>query len=220
MTVEVPNPEGITGVILAGGKARRMGGDDKGLVDFAGRPLVAWVIDSLRPQVGALVINANRNHDRYARYGYPVIADAMTDFQGPLAGFSAALAEVRTPWIVTVPCDGPYPAPDLVQRLCDALAEQGAELAVASDGQRMQPVYALIPRALALGSGGVPGRRGAQDRPLVCTTSDRPRRVRRPTGLFREHQCRPRTSSDCDGSTHDHRLERSVARLLCLQRYR
>ncbi len=149
MAVVVPGSADITGVILAGGKARRMGGEDKGLVEFAGRPLVEWVIDSLRPQVQTLVINANRNQDRYASYGYPVIADAMADFQGPLAGFSSALAAVRTPWIVTVPCDGPYPAPDLVQRLCNALAEQGAELAVASDGQRMQPVYALIPRALA-----------------------------------------------------------------------
>lgn len=149
MAAVVPVPQDVTGVILAGGKARRMGGEDKGLVAFAGRPLVDWVIDSLRPQVGALLINANRNQERYARYGFPVIADAMADFQGPLAGFSSALAAARTPWIMTVPCDGPYPAPDLVQRLCDALAAQDAELAVASDGQRLQPVYALIPRALA-----------------------------------------------------------------------
>ena len=149
MTVEVPNPEGITGVILAGGKARRMGGDDKGLVDFAGRPLVAWVIDSLRPQVGALVINANRNHDRYARYGYPVIADAMADFQGPLAGFSSALAAVQRHGSLPSPAMGPIPP----RTSCNACAARwrsnGAELAVASDGQRMQPVYALIPRALA-----------------------------------------------------------------------
>jgi len=149
LNVEIPSPEQITGVILAGGLARRMGGQDKGLVEFGGRPLVEWVINSLRPQVHALVINANRNRDRYADYGYPVIADAMADFQGPLAGFSSALAAVRTPWIITVPCDGPYPAPDLVARLCTALREQQAELATASDGRRMQPVFALIPRALA-----------------------------------------------------------------------
>ena len=149
MIVEAPSPKQITGVILAGGRARRMGGQDKGLVDFAGRPLVEWVIDSLAPQVQGVVINANRNQDRYARYGFPVIADAMSDFQGPLAGFSSALAAVQTPWIVTVPCDGPYPAPDLVPRLCAALQNQRAELAVASVGERLQPVYALIPRALA-----------------------------------------------------------------------
>jgi molybdopterin-guanine dinucleotide biosynthesis protein A len=149
LNVERPSPQQITGVVLAGGLARRMGGQDKGLVEFGGRPLVEWVIDRLRPQVRALVINANRNRDRYARYGYPVIADAMADFQGPLAGFSSALAALETPWMVTVPCDGPYLAPDLVTRLCTALRDQGAELAVASDGQRMQPVYALIPRVLA-----------------------------------------------------------------------
>jgi len=149
LAVLVPGSADITGVILAGGKARRMGGEDKGLVEFAGRTLVEWVIDNLGPQVQSLVINANRNRERYASYGYPVISDAMADFQGPLAGFSSALAAVQTPWIVTVPCDGPYPAQDLVQRLCSALAEQDAELAVASDGQRMQPVYALIPRVLA-----------------------------------------------------------------------
>lgn len=147
--VEIPSPEQITGVILAGGLARRMGGQDKGLVAFGGRPLVEWVIDGLRPQVRVLVINANRNRGRYADYGYPVIADVMGDFQGPLAGFSSALAAVQTPWIVTVPCDGPSLAPDLVARLCAALREQQAELAVASDGRRMQPVYALIARALA-----------------------------------------------------------------------
>ncbi|MEA1049488.1 molybdenum cofactor guanylyltransferase MobA [Lamprobacter modestohalophilus] len=181
MLVEAPNPQNITGVVLAGGKARRMGGEDKGLVELAGQPLVAWIIESLRPQVQDLMINANRSHERYASYGYQVIADAMADFQGPLAGVAAALAVVRTPWIITVPCDGPYLAPDLVQRLCAALVEQEAELAVASDGARLQPVYALIPQALApsleafLASGERKVERWyAQHRTAIAAFADRP----------------------------------------------
>lgn len=139
----------VTGVILAGGMARRMGGQDKGLVELAGRPLVEWAIAALRPQVAALIVSANRNHGRYREYGFPVVADRMADFQGPLAGFVSALAVAETPWIVTVPCDGPYPAPDLVARLCAALTRAQAQIAVAADASRLQPVYALIPRALA-----------------------------------------------------------------------
>jgi molybdopterin-guanine dinucleotide biosynthesis protein A len=144
-----PSPAAITGVILAGGQARRLGGVDKGLLAFAGRPLIEWVIAALRPQVATLLINANRNRERYAEYGLAVIADLQPDFQGPLAGFYSAMQTARTEWIVTVPCDGPYPAPDLVERLALARCEQGAELAVATDGARMQPVHALLPVNLA-----------------------------------------------------------------------
>lgn len=144
-----PRPETITGVILAGGRARRMGGLDKGLVPFAGRPLVEWVLESLAPQVGTILISANRTRETYAALGYPVIEDRLPGFQGPLAGFASAMAVVSTPWIVTVPCDGPFLAPDLVERLCTAHERGGAEIAVASDGVRMQPVHALLPVALA-----------------------------------------------------------------------
>ena len=149
MSVAVPRRENITGVVLAGGKARRMGGQDKGLTPFAGRPMVEWVIEALAPQVAELIVNANRNQVAYAAYGHPVIADEIEGFQGPLAGFASAMAAVSTPWILTLPCDGPFPAPDLAERLCKALAEQGAEIAVATDGKRMQPVYALLPVSLA-----------------------------------------------------------------------
>jgi molybdopterin-guanine dinucleotide biosynthesis protein A len=144
-----PRRENITGVVLAGGMARRMGGKDKGLIAFRGRPLVEWVIEALAPQVEGIVINANRNRGRYAAYGYPVIADRTDGYQGPLAGFASAMAAVDTPWVVTLPCDGPFPAPDLVERLCGALLGHRAEIAVATDGERMQPVYALIPVELA-----------------------------------------------------------------------
>jgi molybdenum cofactor guanylyltransferase len=142
-------PGEITGVILAGGKARRLNGRDKGLEPFSGRALVEWVIAALAPQVGNVLINANRNQETYGRLGYPVISDQLDDFQGPLAGFASAMAAADTPWILTVPCDGPFLAPDLVARLSAALERDNAELAVASDGQRMQPVHALLPVALA-----------------------------------------------------------------------
>ena len=146
-------PDQITGVILAGGKARRMGGIDKGLVDFAGRPLVSRVAEALRPQVGRLVINANRNHDTYGSLGFEIVPDTLADYQGPLAGFAAAMAAASTPWILTVPCDGPFVAPDLAARLAGALtqscADAPAELAVADDGERLQPVYALLAVDLA-----------------------------------------------------------------------
>ncbi len=144
-----PTPAEITGVILAGGKARRLNGRDKGLEPFSGRPLVEWVVAALAPQVGGLVINANRNQETYGRLGYPVIADQLDDFQGPLAGFASAMAAASTPWILTVPCDGPFLAPDLAARLVAALKRDDAELAVASDGRRMQPVHALLPVSLA-----------------------------------------------------------------------
>ncbi|WP_295448650.1 molybdenum cofactor guanylyltransferase MobA [uncultured Thiodictyon sp.] len=144
-----PNRTAITGVILAGGAARRLGGQDKGLWSFAGRPLVEWVIRALAPQVGTLLISANRNLEHYAGYGLPVVTDLDPGFQGPLAGVRSALRAARTDWIVTLPCDGPYPAPDLVARLVQALHDQRGELAVATDGRRIQPVHALLPVALA-----------------------------------------------------------------------
>jgi molybdenum cofactor guanylyltransferase len=129
--------------------ARRMGGEDKGLIPFVGRPLVEWVLAALAPQVDTLLVSANRNVETYGAYGHRVVRDAIEGFQGPLAGFASAMAAVSTPWIVTVPCDGPFVAADLVERLCAALLAERAEIAVASDGKRMQPVHALIPVALA-----------------------------------------------------------------------
>jgi molybdenum cofactor guanylyltransferase len=140
--------EQITAVILAGGRGRRMGGVDKGLVELNGRPLIEHVIDALASQVRSLMINANRNLVRYQQFGYPVIADSITDYQGPLAGFLAAMEAVETAYIVTVPCDGPLLTDKLVERLVAARERESAEIAVAHDGQRMQPVYALIPVAL------------------------------------------------------------------------
>jgi len=138
----------ITAVILAGGRGRRMQGEDKGLIKLSGRPLIEHIIAGLAPQLPSILINANRNLDRYGNYGYPVVGDNLNDFQGPLAGFAAAMEALETPYMLTLPCDAPQVLQTLVPRLCQALEAQHAEIAVAHDGRRMQPVYALIPVTL------------------------------------------------------------------------
>jgi molybdopterin-guanine dinucleotide biosynthesis protein A len=138
----------ITGVILAGGQGRRMGGVDKGLQDLQGRPMVQWVLDRLAPQVGSVLINANRNLARYAGFGCPVLPDRIPDFAGPLAGLHAALAQAATPLILTVPCDSPFLPADLVPRLHAALMADRAELAVARAGGRVHRAFCLARREL------------------------------------------------------------------------
>lgn len=139
----------VTAVVLAGGRARRMGGHDKGLLSVAGRPMVAWVCDALSPQCAEVLINANRNLDAYARItARNVVPDRDSDYQGPLAGMASALEHVATPLMVTCPCDSPLVHPALVERLVDALIREDAEIAVAHDGDRLQPVFALIKRDL------------------------------------------------------------------------
>ena len=134
----------ITGVVFAGGQGRRMGGVDKGLVELDSRALVAHVIERLAPQVGELVINANQNRDRYAAFGYPVVADVIPDFAGPLAGLHAAMAAATTPYVVTSPCDSPFLPADLVARLALALAATPLDLAVARTFDQPHPVFSLV----------------------------------------------------------------------------
>ncbi len=134
----------ISALILAGGKGRRMGGEDKGLLEVGGRALIEHVLDRIRPQVGPIMISANRNREAYQRFGLPVLADPLDDYQGPLAGMLAGLQAVRTPFLVVLPCDGPLLSPTLVPRLHGALAESDAEIAVAHDGARLQPVHVLL----------------------------------------------------------------------------
>lgn len=134
----------ITGIILAGGRGTRMAGADKGLVPLEGCPLIEFVIEALAPQVGGFVISANRNLDAYARYGWPVVEDAIAGYQGPLAGIASALAVVKTPFALVVPCDGPRPPADLARRLHAALDAGDAELAMAHDGERLHPLHSLL----------------------------------------------------------------------------
>ena len=140
---------GITGVILAGGEARRMGGGDKGLVELRGKPLVEHALAALSPQVNTVIINANRNRERYAAYGHPVIADSRQGFQGPLAGMLSCIEAAETEFIVSVPCDSPLLPDDLVARLFRQLSEEEADISVAHNGDRMQPVFTLMPTSLA-----------------------------------------------------------------------
>jgi molybdopterin-guanine dinucleotide biosynthesis protein A len=139
----------VTGLILAGGQGRRMGGVDKGLVDFGGESLTARVLARLRPQVGTVLINANRHADRYAALGCPVIPDALGDYPGPLAGMAAGLAAAQTEWLLTVPCDSPLLPADLCARLLTSAVAEDAEIAIATDGTRAHPVFALLRRSLA-----------------------------------------------------------------------
>jgi molybdopterin-guanine dinucleotide biosynthesis protein A len=138
--------ESVTGIVLAGGLGRRMGGVDKGLVEIDGTPMVARVLARLAPQVGPLVVNANRNADRYAALGVPVVADSVGGYAGPLAGLHAGLSRATTPFAVTVPCDSPFLPPDLVARLAAGLEGAGAQLAVARTFDQPHPVFALVRR--------------------------------------------------------------------------
>jgi molybdopterin-guanine dinucleotide biosynthesis protein A len=141
--------DAITGLVLAGGQATRMGGVDKGLIEVAGRPMVEHVLAVLEPQVGRVLINANRNLDQYARYGHRVVTDTLGGFQGPLAGVLSALAVLETDFLLTAPCDSPLVAPDLATCMFRALSDARAALAVAHDGSRQQPVFLLLQRHLA-----------------------------------------------------------------------
>lgn len=143
--------EAITGIILAGGRGSRMGGVDKGLQSFNGVPLALHTLLRLSPQVGEVMVNANRNLAAYESFGVPVWPDAagLGEFSGPLAGFLTGLERCETPYLLTVPCDTPLFSEDLVARLAEAMAREDADIAVVAapeeDGQlRAQPVFCLL----------------------------------------------------------------------------
>lgn len=139
----------ITGVVLAGGLGRRMGGVEKALVAFRGRPLIAHVIERLLPQVTELLVNANRQTQRYETFGLPVVVDAIDGLVGPLAGLYTGLVRGANDLVLTVPCDSPWLPPDLAQRLLARMESEDAELAVARVGGRLHPVFCLSRRGLA-----------------------------------------------------------------------
>jgi len=145
--------EDITGLVLAGGRGSRMGGVDKGLQDHRGVPLALHALRRLQPQVGTAMLSANRNLPDYEAMGVPVWSDSIEGYAGPLAGLLTGLEHARTDWLVTVPCDTPDFPLDLVDRLAEAEAAQGAEIAMAAtheDGElRAQPVFCLLRASLA-----------------------------------------------------------------------
>ncbi len=140
--------EHITAVILAGGQARRLGGVDKGLVPVANQRLIEFAASALEPQAGSILVSANRNAGQYMAMGFEVIADPWPDYRGPMAGVLAALRAARSRYVLTAPCDAPLIASDLAERL-EAAMSTGATAAVAHDGARLQPLFALLDRALA-----------------------------------------------------------------------
>ena len=142
----------ITGLILAGGRGARMGGVDKGLQNHLGTPLALHALLRLGPQVGEIMINANRNLGAYESMGVPVWPDTLPDYAGPLAGFLTGLERCETPYLVTVPCDSPRFPLDLVERLADGLESQQAEIALAAtregDTPQVHPVFCLMKASL------------------------------------------------------------------------
>jgi molybdopterin-guanine dinucleotide biosynthesis protein A len=141
--------EHITGLILAGGRAQRMGGIDKGLIPFHGKPLIESSISRLKPQVSTILINANRSITKYSHYGYPVLMDETPDFSGPLAGFSVGLKHCKTPYLLTSPCDSPLLPTNLAQKMAAELEGHDLELVFASSKENdgkiwSQPVFCLM----------------------------------------------------------------------------
>ncbi|PPK77092.1 molybdenum cofactor guanylyltransferase [Methylobacter tundripaludum] len=138
----------VAGVILAGGRARRMNNQDKGLVNFNGRPMVSYAIAALAPVVDCVFINANRNIDQYRQFGWPVISDQTDSFDGPLAGILTAMIHADAYVLVVIPCDSPLIKTEHLQKLLLTRAEHNADVAVAFDGTRLHPVFLAIKTAL------------------------------------------------------------------------
>ncbi|NRD72070.1 molybdenum cofactor guanylyltransferase [Shewanella sp. VB17] len=138
----------VDAVILAGGMSRRMGGDDKGLIELSSKPMITHIIDRIAPQVNRIMISANRNLPRYTDLGYCVFKDDHLGYLGPLAGMITAMGKTKAAYLLVVPCDCPLLPLDLVERMLTQIKNQNAELAVASDGQREQPTIMLLKPSL------------------------------------------------------------------------
>ena len=141
----------VTGVILAGGQGRRMGGVDKGLKVLRGKPMVAWVLERFAPQVKEVLINANQNLERYAALGHRVIPDEIAGYAGPLAGLHRGLTEAAYALVATVPCDSPFLPCDLIQRLRGAIYNTESDVAVAKTADQPHPVFCLCRKSVLPG---------------------------------------------------------------------
>lgn len=133
----------VTGVVLAGGLARRMGQQDKGLIPFNGQALISYALAAMKPVADEVLISANRNRDHYRNFGYPVIGDGNNQFDGPLAGILAAMQTAQSPRLLIMPCDSPLVKSEHLQRLLSALTDD-TDIAVAYDGERLHPVFAAL----------------------------------------------------------------------------
>jgi molybdopterin-guanine dinucleotide biosynthesis protein A len=140
----------ITGIILAGGLARRMGGVDKGLIPFLNKPMIAHVVNQLKPQVSHILINANRETEAYEALGFSVIQDQIVNFAGPLAGLHAGMKHAKTEFVLSVPCDSPLVPNNLAMHLMHSLEQNHADIAIAKTGLQTHPVFCLCRSNLVL----------------------------------------------------------------------
>jgi molybdopterin-guanine dinucleotide biosynthesis protein A len=138
----------VVGVILAGGRAKRMGNQDKGLVNFKGRPMVSYSIAAIAPVVDYVLINANRNFDQYRQFGCPVISDQTDSFDGPLAGVLAAMVHADADVLLVIPCDSPLITSNQLQKIVLSCVDTVADVAVAFDGMSLHPVFFAVKTAL------------------------------------------------------------------------
>ena len=143
------NQTKVTGVILAGGLARRMGNQDKGWVDFKGQPLVSYALNAMIKVADQTIINANRNLADYQKLGFPVVSDQSDNFDGPLAGILAAMTLAKPGLLLVMPCDSPFFKASHLQKLLAARAENDADVAVAYDGKRLHPVFLALTTSLS-----------------------------------------------------------------------
>jgi molybdopterin-guanine dinucleotide biosynthesis protein A len=139
----------LTGCVLAGGLGTRLGGADKGWIEVAGRPLIKHVLQRLQPQVGRVIINANRHGADYLRFGWPVVCDALPDFSGPLAGVSSGLEAAMTDWVLFVPVDAARLPGDLGSKLCKAIKANDSSCAFVNTADGPMPVCCLVSRSLS-----------------------------------------------------------------------
>ncbi len=138
------NQTKVIGVILAGGLARRMNRQDKGLIEFRGKPLISYAITAMSPMVEQVIINANRNHEHYQKFGCPVISDQTETFDGPLAGVLTAMIASQADVLLVMPCDSPLIKTDHLEQILQAREDAKADIAVAFDGQRLHPVFLAL----------------------------------------------------------------------------
>jgi len=138
----------VTGVVLAGGLARRMNNQDKGLVDYNNRPMASYAVDAIAQVASTVFINANRNIAEYKKLGYPVISDQTDSFDGPLAGILSAMSHAESGILCVMPCDSPLIRAEHLTQLIDALTENNVDIAVAFDGERIHPVFLALKTSL------------------------------------------------------------------------
>lgn len=143
------SPPNLDGIILCGGKALRMGGKDKGLIQYKNKSLVEFAINTLQPQCNNIIINTNRNLDIYKQFSFPVVNDQNHEYLGPLAGIAACSEHIKNPYIAVIPCDMPHLPMQAINLLLEKLNNSHAEIAVASTNKRLQPLVFIMKKSVA-----------------------------------------------------------------------